>query len=96
MKQIYEGWVNQDGTEITFTTAEQIPTLRDKGLLSKEARLLHRIEADTPEEAQAVHHIKMGWSPYCPMGEAKPCPLECGSKFYPAGSGVCPNCGKIC
>ena len=51
--------------------------------------------ADTPEEASAVHHIKMGWAPYKPMGEAAPCP-QCGACFYPESSGVCPNCGPIC
>ncbi|HZT60936.1 MAG TPA: hypothetical protein VFA21_20195 [Pyrinomonadaceae bacterium] len=39
---------------------ENIQELRLNGLLPKDARLLYRVEADTFEEALAVHHIKEG------------------------------------
>jgi len=94
MRYKFEAWADDEG--ITFATVEGIKWQRDKGLLGKNPKLLHVIEADTPEEASAVHHIKMGWEPYKPMGEAKACPKGCGSCFYPEGSGECPKCGEIC
>ena len=89
----YQAWADSDG--ILFTTLEGVAWHRERGLLSAEATLLHEVIADTPEEASAVHHIKMGWAPYKPMGEAAPCP-HCGAYFYPESSGICPNCGPIC
>ncbi|MCW4238843.1 MAG: hypothetical protein G8D90_04355 [gamma proteobacterium symbiont of Clathrolucina costata] len=89
----YEAWV--DDESVTFATSEAIEYQKAKGLLGNNLKLLHVVEADTPEEAMAVHHIKMGWEPYKPMGEPQLCPNDCGSYFYPEGSGVCPNCGKI-
>ena len=89
----YQAWADSDG--ILFTTLEGVVWHKERGLLSAEAKLLHEVIADTPEEASAVHHIKMGWAPYKPMGEAAPCP-QCGACFYPESSGVCPNCGPIC
>ena len=89
----YQAWADSDG--ILFTTLEGVAWHRERGLLSAEAKWLHEVIADTPEEASAVHHIKMGWAPYKPMGEAAPCP-QCGACFYPESSGICPNCGPIC
>ena len=83
------------GDGILFTTLEGVAWHKERDLLSAEAKLLHEVIADTPEEASAVHHIKMGWAPYTPMGEAAPCP-HCGAYFYPESSGICPNCGPIC
>jgi|SRR5215469_5061657 len=97
MRKTYEVWAEGDApdcTIITLATAEAIQEQRAKGLLSASAKLRYRIDADTWEEAMAVHHIKMGWSPYQP-GKAQPCPNDCGAVFYPERSGECPNCGKI-
>jgi hypothetical protein len=96
MKKVYEAWVDEPNCCIAFATAESIEADRSKGLLSHKARFLHRVEADTWEEAMAVHYIKMGWRPYVPEGESKECPRGCGAMFYPEGSGECPNCGRIC
>ncbi len=93
MKIKYEAW--QDEKSTTFADEENITQLRGKGLFSGEPKLLHTIMADTPEEASAVHHIKMGWEPYIPQGKPENCP-KCGAIYYPEGSGECPNCGKIC
>jgi len=94
----YEAWIElgEDVASITLGTVDDIARLRRQGLLPESASLLHRIEADTPEEASAAHHVKMGWEPYQPMGRAMDCPKGCGAKFYPEGSGYCPNCGPIC
>lgn len=96
MKKQYEAWSDETDRSITVATPDGIQELRSKGLLSEGAKLLHRIEADTYEEAMAVHNIKMGWNPYVPMGAAQECPRGCGAMFYPGGSGECPNCGRIC
>jgi len=94
MRKTYEAWVEE--TSITFSDLENLETQRTKGLLGENAKLLHRIEADTPEEAMAVHHIKLGFSPFIPIGQPASCPNGCGAIYYPKGSGECPNCGSIC
>ena len=85
-----------DDQSITFATAANIQRQRAHGVINPSARLLHRIQADTWEEASAVHHIKLGWEPYVPAGPAEPCPYNCGALYDPQGSGECPNCGSPC
>jgi len=41
------------------------------------------------------YHELMGWADYKPMGAVQNCPNDCGSVFYPEGSGECRNCGKV-
>ena len=61
MKTLYEAWLDESDHSITFASAENIKKLQQaQNLLSKNAKLLHCVEADTNEEAHAVHHIKMG------------------------------------
>lgn len=93
MRKTYEAW--SDEVSITFADLESLQDQRSKGLLPPNAKLLHRVEADTLEEALAVHHVKMGFAPFVPMGDARPCPNNCGATYYPEGSGECPNCGPI-
>ena len=95
MKNTYEAWDDEENLCMPFATAEGIAEDRSKGLISKNAKFVFRIEADTWEEAMAVRNIKMGWSPYIPEGKPRNCPRLCGSIFYPEGSGECPKCGKI-
>lgn len=59
---IFEAWEDEDG--VTFSTQENILDHKSRGLLSKEAKLLHQIEANTYEEGMVLHHQKMGWEPY--------------------------------
>jgi len=89
----FEVWKDEDG--VTLTDNEGIKDLKQKQLFSGQPKLLYKISADTPEEAMAVHHIKMGWEPFRPEGPAELCPKDCGSYYYPNGSGICPKCGKI-
>ena len=97
MKKLYQAWEYIDECEIiTFGEVNNIKEQIAQGLIPKEAKLLHQVEADTYEEAQTLHYIKMDWGVYKPMGEAKECPNGCGAMFYPKGSGDCPNCGSIC
>lgn len=93
---MYEAWADDEGCSTAFSTVENIKEQLANGLLTKQAKLLYRIEADTWEEAMSLHHIEMGWSPYIPEGEPEKCPRGCGAMFYPEGSGECPNCGRIC
>jgi hypothetical protein len=94
--KIYEAWESDGGCEITFAEVEGIKEQMARGLMPKNAKLLHRIEASYWEEAMTIHNEKMGWGKYKPEGEPKDCPNGCGAVFYPKGSGECPNCGKIC
>ncbi len=95
MLRVFEAWADDAGGSITFAEADEIAVLQSRGLLAATARLIHRVHTETYEEAQAVHHVKMGWSPYKPLGLAADCPKGGGAQYYPAGSGECPNCGKI-
>ena len=90
----WEAWIEGDA-ELTFSTVNRIEEMKARGLLPDRAKLLHRISAETPEEAHAILHLRMGRDPYRPIGEAIPCPNNCGSSFYPEGSGICPYCGKV-
>lgn len=94
--KIYEAWSQDEGKDITFTLVENILDLRQRGLLSVDAKFLFRIEAATFEEALAVYHLRIGRLPFQPPGKPAKCPKGCGAYFYPEGSGDCPNCGKIC
>jgi hypothetical protein len=92
----YQAWSDPTDNSTTLTLAENIKEQLAEGILSPNAGLIYKIEAHTFEEASAIHHLRMGWGPYIPIGEPRQCPNQCGSMFYPDGSGECPNCGKIC
>ena len=95
MRRAYEVWQDSSDDSLTFASVENVQELRRKNLLSPTATLLFKIEADTPEEANAIYHVRMGWEPYQPMGLAVSCPKGCGAVFYPKGSGMCRNCGEV-
>jgi hypothetical protein len=94
MKQTFEAWHSEDdsGTEATLSTPEGIERLRVRGQLGQNPQLLWRIEADTWEEAMAIHSLRLGCGPYIPQGEAAPCP-RCRAWYYPKGSAQCWRCG---
>ncbi len=60
----------EGNTVSSFASVENIEDMRARGLFSKDAKLVYRIEADTWEEAMAVHYIKQGRRPYVPEGGA--------------------------
>ena len=95
VKKIFECWKTPDLTSITFTTVENAKRQKEKGLIANNAFLEYAIEADTYEEACAIHNLRQGWGVYKPMGEPQNCP-KCNSWFYPEGSGECWQCGRIC
>ena len=90
----YQAW--KDAESVTCATLKAFNYQKKTGLVDDHILILHIIEAETYEEAMAVHHIKMGWDPYIPAGNAVLCPNNCGSYFYPEGSCTCPKCGEIC
>lgn len=83
------------GGAITLMGAGDVADLKARRLIEPDAVKLWDIFAASPEEAQAIHCMRMGWHPYNPAGEAMRCPKGCGAHYYPEGSGVCPICGRI-
>lgn len=62
------------------------------GTIDEECQVkLYSFEANSHEEAMALYYIRKGWGSYHPEGESKRCP-QCGSYYYPDGSGECWNC----
>ena len=90
MKRTYEAW--EAPGQVALLPEGRAAEDKRKGLLPEEAVLLYRLEAATPEEASAIHNLRMGFGPYNPMGEPAPCP-KCDAWFYPEGSGECWRCG---
>ena len=93
VKKVFECWITPDKTNVTFSTRKNIQQEKDRGLIPQDAYLQYSIEADTFEEACAIHSLRQGWGAYKPIGEAELCP-KCNSWFYPQGSGECWHCGK--
>ena len=94
MKTTYRAY--REGLSITaMYSPDSEADARAKGLIAPDAEFLWSIEADTPEEAMSVYHLRMGFEPFVPSGDPEPCP-KCGAWFYPDGSGYCWHCGKIC
>jgi hypothetical protein len=88
VRRVYEVWHDPEAQSITLLDRQSVAEQRANGLLAPVAVLLYQVEAATPEEASAIHSLRMGWEPYRPVGAAAPCP-QCGAMLYPEGSGVC-------
>lgn len=88
----WEAWQGDDGLQITLAQPEEAVDMQRRGLLGENPQLLYRFDAATHEEAQAIHHLRMGWEPYKPLGKAAECP-KCGALRYPEDSGLCWQCG---
>lgn len=85
-------WSNADRTQTALVEGDARPRFSN-GTDDPEATVrLWLIEAATYEEAATIHHLRMGWGAYKPVGPATPCP-SCGAMFYPEGSGFC-SCGN--
>ena len=91
----FEAWSTAEGDEVTVVPAEEATALSGERPLGAAPTLLYEIQAESWEEAMAVHHVRMGWEPYKPLGKAKACPRGCGALYYPDGSGWCRNCGRV-
>lgn len=88
----YEAWETEDGF-VLFNSAQLEMMKSNPAVLLKQK--LYEFGAGTPEEASAIHSLRMGWGAYTPMGEPEKCP-KCSSWYYPEGSGECWRCGPIC
>lgn len=89
----WQAWRDPADDSITCGTVAQIAEYRRRGQLGDDAELLYAFEAATYEEAQSIHHLRMGWPPYRPLGAPGECPA-CGATFYPEGSGECWRCSS--
>jgi hypothetical protein len=90
---IWQAWRDRADGSVTCGTASQIAEYRRHGQLCEGAELLYAFEAATHEEAQSIHHLRMGWAPYSPLGALGECPA-CGAVYYPEGSGECWRCSS--
>jgi hypothetical protein len=93
-RQVYEAWFDAQEGDLLFVRRSDIETMRKSGLINARATLLYVIEAESHEEAMAVHHLRQGWEPYRPHGNVDECP-KCGALFYPMSSGECWHCGHV-
>lgn len=85
----YEAWLTDGGAALFPASQRETHAAHPAmGLV----RCLYAFEAATWEEACAIHHLRMGFEPYVPAGEAAPCP-RCEAWYYPEGSGACWRCG---
>jgi hypothetical protein len=87
----WQAWLDRGDGSITCGTVAQIADYQRRGQLGEDAELLYAFEAATHEEAQSIHHLRMGWAPYRPLGAPGECP-SCGAIYYPEGSGECWRC----
>jgi hypothetical protein len=92
MLRTFEAWETETGA--AFFESSRLAEMQANPAMDLVGRLFE-VEAHTPEEAMAIYHLRMGWEPYDPGGEAQPCP-KCAAPFYPHASGECWRCGKIC
>jgi hypothetical protein len=90
----YSAWTNTDGDQVTFVEGHDRPRGLNGKFMPGADIHLWSLEAQTWEEAQAIKHLRLGFEPYKPSGEAQPCP-KCEAFYYPKGSGECWRCGKI-
>jgi hypothetical protein len=88
----YSSWTGSDGKGRTLVEGVERPrTLNGKHMIDTEV-LLWTIQAETWEEASAIHFLRIGHGGYQPHGDVKPCP-KCSAMYYPEGSGDCWRCG---
>jgi formylmethanofuran dehydrogenase subunit E len=94
-RRIYEVWIDADGWGTTRCAQSDVRDYLERGVIEKGAVFQHRIEADTPEEAAAISHLRLGREPFHPFSQLIKCPNGCGAYYSPEESGECPNCGRI-
>jgi len=89
----YVAMSEDEGEIVTLVLASALPNHQRSEVVVSDAIKLWDIFAATPEEASAIHNLRMGHEPYNPMGKPEKCPNYCGAYYYPNGSGKCPLCG---
>ena len=93
MERIFTAWQSSDGSQITLIAGEGPPVFANGEIQPDCDVMLWRIAAGSWEEAATIRNLRLGWGPYVPSGKAAPCP-DCGSSYYPEGSGQCWNCER--
>jgi hypothetical protein len=81
-------WLSGDGGEL----AQRADIDSRPPHLHPEGELFCSFEAATPEEAEAIYSLRMGWANG--LGERSLCEA-CGAFIYPERSGVCWRCGTV-
>ena len=92
MMKKYQAWKTEDGEVFASMDTHSVEELKE---VYKATEFLFEFEAATGEEAAAIYNLRMGYGAHEPRGEPENCP-NCGSWFYPQGSGECWKCGEIC
>lgn len=92
MMKKYQAWKTEEGEVFASMDTHSVEELKE---VYNATEFLFEIEAATGEEAAAIYNLRMNFGAHEPMGEPENCP-NCGSWFYPQGSGECWKCGKIC
>lgn len=63
---------SDSSTQSCLLSPEAEAEHRRKGLLGPDAVLLWEFDAATWEEAMSIHHLRMGFEPYKPLGDGQP------------------------
>ena len=96
MKKIYSVWALEGECTGHCLVVGEGPLQYANGKIDEECEVrLYTFEAFSFEEAMSIYHLRQGWEPYKPSGNAAPCP-SCGVMHYPKGSGECWHCEHHC
>jgi hypothetical protein len=65
----YQAWAYDDesGFSIDFGDVDGVEDRRNRGLINKNAKLLHEVDGEDWEEAMIAHYKIMGWGEYKPL-----------------------------
>jgi hypothetical protein len=89
----YEIWRSDEESSLVCATDLSITDMRARGVMASDAQFVCAFDAATMEEAMAIRNLRMGWEPFRPQGAPGRC-SNCGSWYYPEGSGECWQCGR--
>lgn len=88
MARTYCYWENADQSEGCFEELRDNDKIIRHDLDGCPMALVFRVQAETFEEAAAIRNLRLGFSPYFPMGKPQKCPVCSHGHFY-LGSGEC-------
>lgn len=83
----FEVWRDASAKIVVLTT-DNAAEARDRGSLPADSKLLLEVTAETPEEARAIAHLRLGLEPFRPAGGPTRC-VSCGATVYAGESGEC-------
>ncbi|WP_134496384.1 hypothetical protein [Microvirga pakistanensis] len=91
--QLFEAWYDEADESVALTPVSEVRRLRAAGGWLKAPVFLHRIEADTLEEAVETHQQKMDWDTFWAHKDVVQLCRNCGIRYFLKRSNPCPNCG---